>query len=71
MPRPRDILKFPPATTFTPEQALVSAGQARLEQVVVVGITEEGDLVTRSSRMTRAEALWLLETAKRWTLGVT
>lgn len=68
MPGPRDVLRFPPSSTLTVDQALDSAKQRGPKDVVVVGVTEDGDLITRSSRMTRAEALWIIEQARRWLL---
>lgn len=68
MAGPRDVLRFPPSSTLTVDQALDSARQCGLGDVLIVGATEDGHLITRSSRMTRAEALWLIEQARRFTL---
>lgn len=65
MPGPRDILPFPLRDTFTAEQALEAAGQRGLQQVLIVGIDGDNNLIVTSSRMTRAEALWLAEHARR------
>lgn len=64
----RNVFGFPPSTTFTPDQALASAGQLALKQVLVIGYDEDGELTVRSSRMTRGEALWLVEHARHHVL---
>ena len=62
--KPRDVYPFPPSSTFTVQQALASAGQLPLTDVVIVGVSDTDTLVIRSSRMSRAEALWLIEHAR-------
>lgn len=52
----------------TPQRALlralanVSAGE--IEELLVLGLTPEGDLLINASDMTNQAALWLLELAK-------
>ncbi len=60
------ISNFPVSTTMTTEQALASVQkQAKdLKKVIVVGEYDDGDLFIQSSRMSHAEALWLVERAK-------
>ena len=63
------VIALPPSVNFNPEQALHSAlsfGES-LTDVLVIGY-EDGCLIVRSSKMTRAEALFLLEKAKQWAL---
>lgn len=55
------LLPFPAKDTFTPEQALMSALQFTLQDVVVIGYDTNGELFIRSSRMDRKDALWLAE----------
>lgn len=62
------ITEFPATTTMTPEQALQRALRDNLQDVLVCGFDEDGVLVIRSSRMTRAEACWLAELAKQHAL---
>lgn len=65
-----NIIALPAATTFQPEHALLSAlsfGE-KLTDVLVIGYSD-GELVVRSSHMTRAEALWLIKVAERWALS--
>lgn len=61
------VIGLPASTSFTPEQALASASTLDLSDVLVIGY-ENDVLVIRSSRMTCAEALWLLEKARLWAL---
>lgn len=67
-----NVMHFPPTTTMTPRQALLSALEFaendRLQDVLVVGYDDDGDLVIRSSRMDRKDALWLSEMLRRYAL---
>lgn len=65
----QNIVALPASVNFTPEQALQSAMQfENLQDVLIVGYDADGDLLVRSSRMSRAEALFLLEKAKEWAM---
>lgn len=64
-----NVIAMPASTTFVPDQALNSALTDSLTDVLVIGYDTEGVLVIRSSRMTCAEALFMLEKAKRWALS--
>lgn len=48
----------------TVEQAITDAQQAGLTDVLIIGWNDEGRLVTRSSHLTRAQAVFLIEIAK-------
>ena len=67
------ITALPASTTFTPKQALISAMEFAdnddLKDVLVVGYDGDGDLVIRSSRMDRKDALWLCEMLRNWALS--
>lgn len=63
------VLQMPASPYMTPEQALDSAKGLSLTDVLIVGYDTDGDLVIRSSRMGRADALWLAEKMKAWALG--
>ena len=66
----QNIVALPASVNFTPEQALQSAMQfENLQDVLIVGYDADGDLLVRSSRMSRADALFLLEKAKEWAMG--
>lgn len=60
------VFRLPATTTFTVEQALQSALELDLQDVLVIGYDQEGKLAIRSSRMTCAEALFLTAKAARW-----
>ena len=64
-----NVISLPATTTFKPEQALNSALSLDLSDVLIVGYDTEGALAIRSSNMTCAEALFLLEKAKAWALS--
>jgi hypothetical protein len=62
------VIELPASTNYTAEQALNSALKADLTDVMVIGYDEDGDLFVRSSRMTRAEGLFMVEKAKEWSM---
>jgi hypothetical protein len=66
------ITSLPASTTFTPEQALLSAldlaQNDNLQDVLIVGYDQDGELLIRSSRMSRQGALWISEMLKQWAL---
>lgn len=64
-----NIIAMPATTTFTPDLALKSALDLDLSDVLVIGYDADGVLSVRSSRMSRADAIFLLEQAKKWALG--
>jgi hypothetical protein len=66
----KNVIALPASTNFKPEQALHSALSFGddLTDVLVVGF-ESGALLVRSSHMTRAEALFMLEKAKEWVMS--
>lgn len=67
-----NIIAFPASTTFTPEQALHSvlefARNDNLTDVLIAGYDGSGDLIVRSSRMTKPDALFILEKLRMWVL---
>lgn len=69
----KNILSFPPTTTMTPQQALLSAlefaNNDNLQDVLIVGYDGAGELLVRSSRMDRKDALWLAEQLRLHALG--
>ncbi len=66
------ITQLPPAHTMTPEQALASAQQEAgdLKRVLIIGEYDNGDLFVTNSRLSCAEALWLIKRAEQYTLDV-
>jgi hypothetical protein len=62
------VIELPASTNYTAEQALNSALKADLTDVMVIGYDEDGNLFVRSSRMTRAEGLFMVEKAREWSM---
>lgn len=63
-----NVIGFPASANFTSEQALASAGQFQLREVIIIAYDEDGMLMVRSSKMDRKEALWLIKMAELYTL---
>lgn len=63
------IFRLPASTKLNAQQALESALQEGLSDVMVIGYTEDGDLFIRSSRMTCAEGAFLAQKALHWALS--
>lgn len=65
-----NIIRLPPTTTMTAEQALqsalVDAEAKHLTDVLICGYDSDGVLYIRSSRMTCAEAMFMATKAARW-----
>lgn len=62
------VIHMQPSTNYTPDQALNQALKYDLTDVLVVGYDVEGDLVVLSSKMTRAEGLFMVKKAEEWTM---
>lgn len=45
------------------------ARSGKLASAIVIGLSADGELLVRCSRMSRKDALWLLELAKQHALG--
>ena len=69
----KNVIAFPATDTMTPEQALLSALEFakndNMQDVLVVGYDGAGELIVRSSRMDRKDALWLSEQLRKYALG--
>lgn len=65
-----NLIRLPPATTMTAQQALesalVDAESKHLTDVLIMGYDEDGSLYVRSSRLTCAEAFFLANKAALW-----
>jgi hypothetical protein len=61
-----NLLRLPPSTTFTAEQALQSALDDNLQDVLILGYDQDGVLYVRSSRITCAEAMFMCQKGMRW-----
>lgn len=60
----QNVLQMPASIHWKPEQALHDAIDADLADVLICGYDKDGDLFVRSSKLSRSDALWLLEKAK-------
>ena len=65
-----NLIRLPPATTMTAQQALesalVDAEANHLTDVLICGYDEGGSLYIRSSRLTCAEAFFMANKAALW-----
>lgn len=68
----KNVIALPASESFTPEQALKSALEFvrndNLKDVLVIGYDADGVLIIRSSKMSRSDAIFILEKAKQWAL---
>ena len=62
------VISLPASTNYTAEQALQSALQMELTDVMIIGYDFEGELFIRSSKMTRAEGLFMVKKAEEWSM---
>jgi hypothetical protein len=67
-----NVISFPATSTMTVEMALESALQlakeGKLRSVLIAGYDTEDNLLVRSSRMDRKEALWLSKQVEHYAL---
>jgi hypothetical protein len=67
-----EVLRFPPTEHMTPEMALQAVltrcQLGEVTDVLIVGYDTDNDFISFSSKMTRADAVWLLEKAKQWAM---
>lgn len=63
-----NVLLFPAHENMTVEQALSSMGTLQPTDVLCIGFDDTGTLLVRSSKLSRADALFMLEAAKLYTL---
>ena len=64
------IVNLPPSETLRPDQAIGELGKLAWEEVIGIGVTSEGEFEVINSAMTAERALWLIEWAKRWAMGL-
>ena len=64
------VIDLPPSVTLRPDQAIGELGKLAWDEVIGIGITTEGEFEVINSAMTAERALWLIEWAKRWALGL-
>src|SRR6266404_127618 len=64
------VIDLPPAETLRPDQAIGELGKVAWDEVIGIGVTVEGEFEVINSAMTAERALWLIEWAKRWAMGL-
>jgi hypothetical protein len=64
------VVDFPLSDTLKPEQATAEIAKVEWEDVIGLGVTADGAFEVINSEMTAERALWLIEWAKRWALGL-
>ena len=66
------VTSLPTSATMTPKQALLSvldlAEGGCVEELLIVGHDCDGELIIRSSRMKRRDAVWLAEQLRLYAL---
>jgi hypothetical protein len=62
------VIHMQPSTNHTAEQALNQALKYDLTDVMIIGYDVDGDLVVLSSKMTRAEGLFMVKKAEEWSM---
>jgi hypothetical protein len=67
---PARVVDFPLSETLRPEQATAEIAKVEWEDVIALGVTTDGAFEVINSEMTAERALWLIEWAKRWALGL-
>jgi hypothetical protein len=65
-----NVARLPASDHMTVEQALDYTKKDGLTEVLIIGHDADGDLIIRSSHLSRKDALWLLEQGKLHTLGL-
>lgn len=68
----QNVISLPASVNYTAEQALKSAldycQEGELTDVMIIAYDADGDLFVRSSKMTRADGLFMVEKAREWTM---
>ncbi|MEX2295839.1 MAG: hypothetical protein WD715_00370 [Dongiaceae bacterium] len=64
------VVDFPISDSLRPEQVAGAVAKRRWESLIGVGITEDGDFEAICSDMTAERALWIVEWARQWALGL-
>lgn len=64
------VVDFPISDNLRPEQVVGALAKRDWESLIGVGITVHGDLEVLNSDMTAERALWIVEWARQWALGL-
>jgi hypothetical protein len=64
------VIDFPLSETLLPDQATAEISKVAWQEVIGLGVTETGEFEVINSEMSAERALWLIEWARRWALGL-
>jgi len=64
------VIHFPPSDSLRPAQAIGELAKLDWQELIGIGITSAGEFEVINSEMTAERALWLIEWAKRWAMGL-
>ena len=64
------VIDFPLSETLHPDQATAEIAKVDWQEVIGLGVTREGEFEVINSEMSAERALWLIEWARRWALGL-
>jgi hypothetical protein len=64
------VIDLPPSDSLRPAQAIGELAKLDWQEVIGIGITSAGEFEVINSEMTAERALWLIEWAKRWAMGL-
>lgn len=65
-----DVVLLGPHTRMTVNEALEYVRREGLTDVMIIGYDHDGDLMIRSSRMSRETANWMIDRAKLHVMGM-
>lgn len=63
------VTNLPLSNSYNTEQALDRAKAMGFSYALIIGYDEHGVMMAISSKMTKAEALWLIENYRQWILN--
>ncbi len=64
------VIDFPLSETLLPDQATAEIAKVDWRDVIGLGVTGAGEFEVINSAMSAERALWLIEWARRWALGL-
>ena len=64
------VIDLPPSDSLRPAQAIGELAKLDWQELIGIGITSAGEFEVINSEMTAERALWLIEWAKRWAMGL-
>jgi hypothetical protein len=64
------VIDFPLSATLVPDQATAEIAKVDWLEVIGLGVTRDGEFEVINSEMSAERALWLIEWARRWALGL-